>query len=1311
MVTFSAHIIKCAEKNPNCFTCGKCIFQCKEFGDFQKHCKTHLNTDNHLKCPLCPFLSDSQADMMKHSCTKKSSSTNNTTKPDKVETSSDYDCHDCNFFCNSTEQFEKHMSACHSVVWHYSCFHCSYKVQSFSQFSSHLSLKHPEVLTADPNDQDEADNSKPNEIENIECLHCTFSSKSQISVHEHMKKEHNNEPEISECNKRQKKEFSLDDPSKQNIVKFPLDHDKPLPNDIVMKFACNVCSYRTVNNSNLIRHYKRSHMNSAFCLCKLCDFKTLSLVMIKKHMKNNHQSSSEWELSKNGAESKENLVTPASQYKCDKCSYQCNYPIALRNHKIVHTPKQFKCEYCPFQTRSLKFLKRHVECRHTKSTVQLNSSKIPVSISAGPSLADKKLPTVSMTFKFFKCDRCTFIARHQKNLEKHIKAHDAEYNYKCPHCLFINTCFKTFRMHMNKFHPKEQITLKRHPLERYKYQCSKCGYETNSSEKLKKHEIDHEEGRFYHCEICQYIAVSHIRLSKHIKLKHPQTLLKKCNHCNYTTNRTKNYKAHLQAHKVPNAHKCTHCYFISSSHRSFLNHMSSRHPEKSVPQEDKSDSELCGKEVSDSEESKRDVYKCDKCKFSSNRESVLAVHLKCHESPDCLECDHCYFLTTQKHSFDKHLLEKHSIKKVFYCQKCDFNTKRFDFYKNHTRAHESKYSYRCTGTCNYITIRYSSYLGHMKKEHPNEDVQREIKPGQCDNDVDYNQDLEDPSNENVTDDEVDESDDDNRLACGDCSFTTIFPKSMEVHKKAHKSDKAIKCELCDYITVSNSGYKTHIRTNHPESKLKSELYKCSKCDYVTGSGPMFKSHQRAHGSDNHYKCEYCPYITVFYHSICSHMLRHHPEENNDIVKLDAPEGYFKKEEKQYKYYCAYCSFKCMYYKLYCNHIEQLHPGAKNDYEMEHEKKRLSKESDKLYLCKICDFQTDIAYEMDDHLPSHAPDQHYICCLCKFRSIDKYSYEEHIVSNHQSSDSKLFNFELYYVCPCCDFQTQSLDTYNVHLVAHPLKEKVTVILKVPKNDNISLGSLQYSCDTCGYHAKNSKQLEHHVLAHESSQSYDCEHCKFTSVNRQSYRKHLKKIHNILLPFGKLLKDNDPKTGLEFSKSKGAKHDPYKCTDCGFETSSLSAYKNHMGAHLVPDPLKCPFNCLYITVRSRWANMKTHLTRAHPASNLSRDDFFGTKNVDEQSIESIDQSVLYNSPAIHQMTSTPYSSTPNKSSTFLPMDSFSSIPLMLSRDESFVVPLNKDDVIMEEIVPSEGTTGNEYVDLPSNDLENEDDEISF
>ena len=1302
-MTFTAHIAKCAEKFPDCFTCSMCIYQSKDFDEFQEHCKTHIGHEKVFNCPHCSYVSSSQSELAKHSisCTKKSSNSN--VKNDRRE-SSEYDCRDCNFFCNSSEQFEKHMSARHSVVWDYSCFHCTYRVQSYSLFSNHISRYHPEVLAPDPNDNDENDNGVgPSEQPClIDCIYCEYSSESQIDVHEHMKRKHPGGVKTHNPNKRPR----LEPATKVELLKEETLDSKPILKTRKKKFVCSDCPFKTASNATYLRH-RKSHINSVSYQCNVCEYKTGSIVVVKKHMKSSHPSSSasDWKVLKNGIENKEFL--PVFEYKCDQCSYECGNHLALRNHKKVHMPKSLKCDHCDFQTRNWYFMNKHVSHHHPEKKID-GQSKLPKPKS--PAKSEKKA-SGSLTFKFFKCDRCGFIARHQKNLEKHINSHDAEFNYKCPHCLFINTCFKTFRMHMNKFHPKEKVSMKRNPLEKYKHQCEKCGYETNSQEKLRKHKIDHDEGRFYHCEICNYIAVSHIKLGKHMKLKHPETLVKKCTQCEYTTNRSKNFKAHLQAHKDPDAFKCTLCSFISSSQRQFATHMSTKHPEE------QSSFEIESSPTKESKEEPaaivRQLYKCDKCLYSSNREAILEVHLRCHGNPSCLKCEHCYFLTLHKYSLEKHLFEKHAIKKVYSCQKCNFTTKRMEFYRNHTRAHDSKYSYTCgTEECNYLTVKHTSYVSHMRKEHPDEELLPERKPGQSD-DEDDDSDAEDESEDKVGEgsDKDSDEEEDSGYSCELCSFTTIYPKSMETHAKAHQSDKAIKCELCEYITLSSSCYKSHVKTNHPDSKLKYRLYKCNKCKYTTGNSPSFKSHQKAHSSENRYKCKHCLYLTVFYHSICGHMAKNHPREVNDVVKHDAPEGYFKKEEKQYNHYCTRCPFKCMYYKLYCNHLEQAHPGAKNEYEAEHDKKRLSKGSDKLYFCKDCEFQTDIALEMEDHLPTHTPDQFYVCSLCNFQTQEKNIFEEHQTKEHHSNGSTCES-DLVYICPCCAFKTSSLETYNIHLVAHPLKEKVLIEQKILNKEPKLPMNYQYNCETCGFKAVNAKQLEYHVLAHQSDTCYDCDQCKFKTINRQSYRKHVKVAHGVILPLGRPLKRNDSgdsNSSSSLSRAATAKPDKYKCNECGFESNSISAYKNHADAHLAPNSLKCP-HCLYRTVR--WVNLKSHLSRVHSnEAKTSREEITGVKGD-----SSLEDSLLYSSPTMFRMNPRPFSSsTPyNVKSTFPSVDAFSSVPVMMSRDDSnlpstsgseemIIEEIVTEEVVLEEVVRSDNVSA--LLD------DNDDEEISF
>lgn len=141
-------------------------------------------------------------------------------------------------------------------------------------------------------------------------------------------------------------------------------------------------------------------------------------------------------------------------------------------------------------------------------------------------------------------------------------------------------------------------------------------------------------------------------------------------------------------------------------------------------------------------------------------------------------------------------------------------------------------------------------------------------------------------------------------------------------------------------------------------------------------------------------------------------------------------------------------------------------------------------------------------------------------------------------------------------------------------------------------------------------------------------------------------------------------------LPASRIRALKADEYKCVECGFESSSISAYNNHMGAHLALNSLKCP-HCLYRTVK--WVNLKSHLCRTHPELRTSRDMIPGAK-VAEPAERS--PSRMYRGPS-PVTTSTPKSSYPA-------VDAFSSLPVMLSRDGTSYLT---EEVVTEEVVSEE------------------------
>jgi KRAB domain-containing zinc finger protein len=80
--------------------------------------------------------------------------------------------------------------------------------------------------------------------------------------------------------------------------------------------------------------------------------------------------------------------------------------------------------------------------------------------------------------KPFKCTKCPFSARVNKELKEHMKIHVSEKKYKCAEC---------------------------------------SDFETNSSEKLKNHIEKHSKEKPFRCPKCKYASKVEDNVSKHME--------------------------------------------------------------------------------------------------------------------------------------------------------------------------------------------------------------------------------------------------------------------------------------------------------------------------------------------------------------------------------------------------------------------------------------------------------------------------------------------------------------------------------------------------------------------------------------------------------------------------------------------------------------------------------------------------------------------------------------------------------------------------------------------------------------------------
>merc|ERR1719273_522917 len=93
--------------------------------------------------------------------------------------------------------------------------------------------------------------------------------------------------------------------------------------------------------------------------------------------------------------------------------------------------------------------------------------------------------------------------------------------------------------------------------------CNICDYVTNKTSKLNKHMEVHCKEKRYKCNECDYTCSRRGRLEDHVNFKHRQIRNFMCDQCGRSFTRKENLREHDKIFHEPPIHKCTKCNYAS----------------------------------------------------------------------------------------------------------------------------------------------------------------------------------------------------------------------------------------------------------------------------------------------------------------------------------------------------------------------------------------------------------------------------------------------------------------------------------------------------------------------------------------------------------------------------------------------------------------------------------------------------------------------------------------------------------------------------------------------------------------------------
>lgn len=552
-----------AVKTPyNCKECGENFFR-KSL--FEKHLKSHT-TD--FKCHLCNKFNDSTTSLLKHQFTDhwdkfmcSFCTITYFTMPDledhlrdehrdrSKEILDNSKCHVCKIDVTRLSELWAHIERNHRMI----CGECLDDFPRRTDLIEHLfEQHHPEYLESDETHQTKG---LPSFFGR--CNRCEYTSSSRLLLMKHFERNHKGFQLDIEIKCRHCEEFfkTVEEVSKH----FTLAHQASFLKTVYGR--CNMCNHSSSTRGSLIRHFEAKHAEFELNVeikCKECDEFFKSQYEIKQHSKVAHANS----------------VRPRNVFgRCHLCKQLSATKQSLERHfGNLHPGEaynfEYKCKECENFFLSIVDLDEHTKAVHSSDS-------------------DSKANRIQVTMKTeFDSGGESSSGSLAKPAYKQKSA-----NAKCSECLQLFHTTYSLNRHFERLHKGCELFVE--------YKCDYCEEYFKTTEEVRGHtkmvHVDSEEkptiAVFGKCNVCKYISNSKQCLMRHFERRHPglkYDFAFKCKHCDEFFKSNFEVKRHskivhpvVQTMERPSIcfGRCSICKKFSTSKCNYLKHMKTMHPQ------------------------------------------------------------------------------------------------------------------------------------------------------------------------------------------------------------------------------------------------------------------------------------------------------------------------------------------------------------------------------------------------------------------------------------------------------------------------------------------------------------------------------------------------------------------------------------------------------------------------------------------------------------------------------------------------------------------------------------------------------------
>lgn len=582
-----------------------------------------------------------------------------------------FQCHICQFYCNTSEQFNKHLGTeqhedCTGpILGPLLCVRCKFACRSNAEMLDHIESEQHNITIGESDRPCVLRESRYR----VQCRSCESIFHSATALKKHMETTHQ---EIMEGSKIHKKKSRYGQPpichycEKRLSTHFKLEIHIRRKHTFEKPFHCDVCDKSYSENHSLTIHKKsKQHMEKAAQLgdvrpvtsndplkpptrksvthkCKKCDFVAENYKDLRPHFLKEHLD---------------------SVLECTTCGVHFVTESAYNTHmssnlhrkteeEASHSTKTFVCVlcekkfYCSKKFMLHKLVHQHVVDRNSK----VNANQVRMS-SFGVSAKHNEFLESIQNVPYSQRIACPVCGRNitKQQMYTHLRIHDGASPFGCIYCIKTFSCPKTLMRHL-----AIHLGVKSHI-------CSVCNRKFTRERALVIHQrVSHGgDPKRFKCEICGVQLHFKWRLRQHL-LEHVKPV--KCRHegCSKTFSNRSKMMDHFRKHSGEKPFLCDQCGYRATSRQLLTRHRRTHTGERK--------------------------YQCEYCSYRAMNSTNLNRHMRIHIGSKPYKCPYCAFTCNTHENIRKHVMKtkKHAGKSVYPCRICnDFGTNSAAEFKKH----------------------------------------------------------------------------------------------------------------------------------------------------------------------------------------------------------------------------------------------------------------------------------------------------------------------------------------------------------------------------------------------------------------------------------------------------------------------------------------------------------------------------------------------------------------------------------------------------------------------------------------------------